>query len=57
MEDVLNYGDIVPEREGQVSDKARAAATAAATQQRKQRVEALVAKRRFYALPFEIRTV
>jgi hypothetical protein len=50
MEDVMmNYGDGLPPpptREGPGADKARAAALAAAKQQRKQRLEALVAKRR-----------
>lgn len=48
MEDALSYGDILPpERDGPLSDKARAAAAAAARLQRKQRLEALIAKRRY----------
>lgn len=47
MEDALMYGDILPpERDGPAGDRARAAASAAAKQQRKQRLEALIAKRR-----------
>ena len=52
MEDMMTYGEVLPpppqgrEGEGLAADKARAAAAEAAQQQRKQRLEALVAKRK-----------